>query len=164
MADSTSLTRWIGGRAAPRERRVGHRRGHLRAGAASRADRAALPAQSHRLPPTSCGARAASSSSTPAPPPRARRAALAIVRARIAELGLPRAEVADRCQALRPLAPRGWEAQISRMLGPEQAPRQDLGKLAASTLVVVLTALGLVEIRAPEENRPTCDPWPLTAC
>lgn len=78
---------------------------------------------------------------------------LAIIRGRMATLGLTRADLARRCHELHPLAPRGWEAQISRMLGPEEAPRQDLGKLAASTLVIVLTALGLVEIRAPEENR-----------
>ena len=91
---------------------------------------------------------------------------LAIVRARMTAIGLTRADLARRCHELHPLAPRGREAQISRMLGPEAATvtAADLGKLAASTLVVALTALGLMEIRAPKENRPTCDPWPLTTC
>jgi hypothetical protein len=78
---------------------------------------------------------------------------LAVIRDRMAALGLTRADLARRCHELHPLAPRGWEAQISRMLGPEDAPREDLGKLAASTLVTILTALDL-GIRAPEENRP----------
>lgn len=80
---------------------------------------------------------------------------LAAVRARIAELGLTRAEVADRCQALRPLAAghrgpgSGWRSQLARHLGPEGAPRD--GNPDRRTLEVILAALDL-EVR-PRENR-----------
>lgn len=81
---------------------------------------------------------------------------LAAIRERIAELGLTRAEVADRCQALRPLAAghrgpgSGWRSQLARHLGPEHAPRD--GNPDRRTLEVILAALDL-EIRPREQKR-----------
>lgn len=80
---------------------------------------------------------------------------LTTMRARRDELGLRSVDLARRCQALHPLeGPRGWERQVVRTLGPEGAPRMDLGATQAWTLLVMLRALDLdLEVR-PVENRP----------
>jgi hypothetical protein len=63
------------------------------------------------------------------------------IRARLADLGLRRTDLAARCQAIRPLRPHGWLEQISRLLGPDSEPRD--GGCKIETLAVILSALGL---------------------